>query len=56
VFSAALAWRLVNVVAHSADKEQRRSAVTMFGMVWGTGSLGAGVLGVSPKLHELGLL
>jgi hypothetical protein len=54
VFSATLAWRLVNVVVRSTDAEQRRSAVTMFAMVWGSGSLGAA--GVAIKLHELGVL
>ena len=56
LFSAALAWRLVSVVVHSTDAEHRRSAVTALTMVWGSGSIGAGMLALAIRLHELGAL
>jgi hypothetical protein len=56
LFSALLAWRLVNVVVSSTDADHRRSAVTALTMVWGSGSIGAGMLAVAIRLHELGAL
>jgi hypothetical protein len=56
LFSALLAWRLVNVVVSSTDADHRRSAVTALAMVWGSGSIGAGMLAVAIRLHELGAL
>lgn len=55
-FSAVLAWRLVSVVVTSRDAEHRRSAIAALAMVWGSGSVGAGALAMTVKLHELGVL
>lgn len=54
VFVAMLAWRLVNVVVNSADAEHRRSAVRALTIVWGSGSISAGMLVWMIRLHELG--
>lgn len=56
LFSAVLAWRLVGVVVSSGDGEHRRSAIAALTVVWGSGSIGAGALALTVRLHELGVL
>ncbi|MFE2758155.1 hypothetical protein ACFXGA_39775 [Actinosynnema sp. NPDC059335] len=56
VFSAILGWRLVTVVTTSADAKRRADAIRMFGYVWGSGTLGAGLVGVVAIMYRLGML
>jgi hypothetical protein len=39
--SSVLAWRLVTVVASSADQALRRDAIRLFGYLWSGGTTGA---------------
>jgi len=56
VLSAILGWRLVSVVATSADEKHRADAIRMFGHIWGGSALGMGLIAGLVRLYELGLL
>jgi len=56
VFSAMLAWRATGVAIHCQDAQQRKDAFKVLVVVWGSGTVGSGVLGAAMKLHELGVL
>lgn len=56
LFSAAMSWRLVTVVANSADESHRKDAIRMCGYFWGWGTVSAGLVAAVTKADELGLL
>lgn len=56
LFSAAMSWRLVTVVATSTDETHRRDAIRLCGYLWAGGTTGTGVISAVIKANELGLL
>jgi len=56
VFSAVLAWRLVNVIVHSTDAAHRQAAIATLGKVWGTGTVCSAIVLTLTQIYQLPLL
>jgi len=54
--SALMSKPLITVVTTSTDVKQRADAIRMFGLVWGGGTVGTGLVTGAVRLYELGIL
>jgi threonine dehydrogenase-like Zn-dependent dehydrogenase len=56
IFSVVTAWRAAGVAIHSKNAQQRKDAFRVLALVWGSGTVGSGVIAGVTRLQELGWL
>ncbi|MGX7828309.1 hypothetical protein ACTG9Q_24780 [Actinokineospora sp. 24-640] len=54
-FAALISWRLVGVVVTNADAKHRQDAMRLCGYIWGSCSIGGGLVSAAMQLHEHGV-